>query len=246
MTNRYWNPQVCEVASETGFSARHRSIAHQVCAFAAIIAITFSMNCRAQSAGEQLPYQQMLAGASAEAPVANAAFAPGPDAGQAAPLHARIHIRQTRMTLNRKLSQPVCDGRPVELGGSCRDGTDKRLFPEITMELFSFADDTMLGSAQIGTMIGEERSNSGKHSYWHVIPQYGRVWNEPGDGDWSRAALPIMLVHNFENVAHQGLITFLYKGGDMSDVRLQFVQQSTPWNTPGALRRLGDRNGGDA
>ena len=100
------------------------------------------------------------------------------------------------------------------------------------MELFSFADGTMLGSAQIGTMIGEERRNSGKHSYWHVIPQYGRVWKEPGDGDWSRAALPIMLVHNFENVAHQGLMTFLYQGDDMSDIRLQFVQQSTPWNTP--------------
>ncbi len=232
MTSRYSNPQVCEVASMTVFSARHRSIAHPVCAFAAILTITFSLACRAQSAGEHLPRQQMLAGVAAETPVANAAFTPGPDAWRAEPLHARFHIRQTRMTLNRTLSQPICDGRPVEQGGSCRGGADKRLFPEISMELFSFADDTMLGSAQIGTMIGEERRHSGKHSYWHVIPQYGRVWKEPGDGDWSRAALPIMLVHNFENVAHQGLMTFLYQGDDMSDIRLQFVQQSTPWNTP--------------
>ena len=216
----------------TVFFARHPSVAHPVCAFAVILTITFSLACRAQSAGEHLPREQMLAGVAAETPVANAAFTPGPDAGRAEPLHARIQIRQTRMTLNRKLSQPICDGRPVEQGGSCRGGADKRLFPEISMELFSFADDTMLGSAQIGTMIREERRRSDKHSYWHVIPQYGRVWKEPGDGDWSRAALPIMLVHNFENVAHQGLMTFLYQGDEMSDIRLQFVQQSTPWNTP--------------
>ena len=211
---------------------RYRGVASPALVFATVLAFTFSLVCRAESVGEHLPKEKLLAGAVAEAPVANAAFAPGPDAGQAEPLHARIHIRQTPMTLNRELSQPICDGRPVEQGGSCRGGADKRLFPEISMELFSFADDTMLGSAQVGTMIGEERLNSGKQSYWLVIPQYGRVWREPGDGDWSRAALPIMLVHNFENVAHQGLMTFLYQGDEMSDIRMQFVQQSTPWNTP--------------
>lgn len=232
MKSQQSNRPVCEMVGTTMYTAGQRSVAYPVCMFAAILTMMFSLTCRAQSAGEHLPRQQMLAGAAAEAPVANAAFAPGPDAGRAEPLHARIRIDQTRMTLKPKLSQPVCDGRPVKLGGSCRGGADKRLFPEITMELFSFADDTMLGAAQIGTMIGEARSDSGERSYWHVIPQYGRVWKEPGDGDWSRAALPIMLVHNFENVAHQGLMTFLYKGDDMSDIRLQFVQQSTPWNTP--------------
>ena len=101
------------------------------------------------------------------------------------------------------------------MGGSCRGGSDKRLFPEITLELFSFADDTMLGSAETGTMIGEDRGRSGQSSYWRAIPQYGRVWREPGDGDWSRAALPIMLVHDFENVAHQGLLTFVYRDDEL-------------------------------
>ena len=122
MTSLYSNHHVCEVASETVFSARHRSVLRPVCAIAAILAITFSVTCRAQSAGEHLPRQQLLAGAVAEAPVANAAFAPGTDAEQAEPLHATIHIRQTRMTLNRSLEQPICDGRPVTQGGSCRGG----------------------------------------------------------------------------------------------------------------------------
>ena len=114
----------------------------------------------------------------------------------------------------------------------CRGGADKRVFPAISLEVFSFDDNTMLGSTQVGTIIGEDDSASDKTSYWHVIPQYGRVWKEPGDDDWSRAAFPIMLVHDFENVAHQGLATFLYNGNDISDLRIQFVQQSTPWNTP--------------
>ena len=217
MTTPNSNLQVC---NKTASSTRTA---------ATVLLLILSANSHAESA---LPKEALLGDGAAISPVANAAFAPGPDAGQAAPLHGTIRISQTRMTLSRELAQPVCDGRPVEMGGSCSDGTDKRLFPEIELELFSFADDTKLGAAEIGTMIGETGTRSGNRSYWHVIPQYGRVWKEADDGDWSRAAMPIMLVHDFENVAHQGLMTFLYRDGDISKVRMQFVQQSTPWNTP--------------
>lgn len=174
----------------------------------------------------------MLAPPPPEAPVPNAAFVPAADAQPAESLHLELTLRQTELELEPELAQPVCDGRPVDLGGSCRGGADKRLFPGISLELFSFDDDTRLGALQIGQMVAEKNADSGRTSYWHVIPQYGRVWKEPGDGEWSRAAFPLMLVHNFENVAHQGLASFLYKGNEVSDVRLQFVQQSTPWNTP--------------
>jgi CubicO group peptidase (beta-lactamase class C family) len=178
------------------------------------------------------PRDEMLSDRPLGRPVSNAAFAPAGDAAKADPLHATVSIHQTALMLDRELSQPVCDGRKVELGGSCRGGADKRVFPAIAVELFTFEDNSMLGSPEVGTMIAEKDADSDKESYWHVIPQYGRVWKEPGDGDWSRAALPIMLVHDFENVAHHGLATFLYKGNAVSDIRMQFVQQSTPWNTP--------------
>jgi hypothetical protein len=187
---------------------------------------------QAGPATENLSKEVMLSDRPMDGPVANAAFIPGDDAAKADPLHATISIEQTELTLNRELSQPVCDGRPVALGGSCRGGADKRLFPAISLEFFTFDSNTMLGSAQVGTIVGEDPSRSGETSYWHAIPQYGRVWKEPGDGGWSRAAFPIMLVHDVENVAHQGLATFLYKGNDVSSFRIQFVQQSTPWNTP--------------
>ena len=38
------------------------------------------------------------------------------------------------------------------------------------------------------------------------------------DGDWSRAAFPLMLVNDTENHAHQGLATFLYQDGKISFV----------------------------
>lgn len=174
----------------------------------------------------------MISDRALKTPVVNSAFIPGADAERAAPLHARIIIQQTRLSLDRDLAQPICDGRPVRLGGSCRGGADKRVFPAISLEIFSFDEDTMLGSVEVGTMVAGDAAESDTKSYWHIIPQYGRVWREPGDEDWSRAAFSIMLVHDFENVAHQGLATFLYKGSDVSNLRLQFVQQTTPWNTP--------------
>jgi len=198
----------------------------------AALVVCIGSEARAGPAEQFLPKDLMLEGRPLDGPVANAAFIPASDALRADALHATIIIQQTELMFDRELSQPVCDGRQVEIGGSCRGGADKRLFPAISLELFSFDQHTKLGSARVGTMIAETDAGSVASSYWHVILQYGRVWKEPGDGDWSRAAFPIMLVHDFENVAHQGLATFLYKGEKVSDVRLQFVQQSTPWNTP--------------
>ncbi|MFQ5982470.1 MAG: hypothetical protein ACE5KS_03755, partial [Woeseiaceae bacterium] len=109
-------------------------------------------------------------------PVVNAVFVPGRDAMQADPLHATINLEQTELMLDRDLAQPVCDGRKVQLGGSCRGGTDKRLFPAVSLEFFSFDADTMLGAAQIGMMVAETDTGKDRKSYWHVIPQYGRVW----------------------------------------------------------------------
>lgn len=203
-------------------------------AFGSVAILSFVLfgKVEAGPVAENLPKEIMLSERPMDGPVANATFVPGDDAMKADRLHAIISIEQTEMSLDRELAQPVCDGQKVELGGSCRGGTDKRIFPAISLEFFSFDDDTRLGSTQVGTMIAEEDSGSGTKSYWQVIPQYGHVWKEPGDEEWSRAAFPIMLVHNSENVAHQGLATFLYKGNEVSDLRIQFVQQSTPWNTP--------------
>ncbi len=176
-----------------------------------------------------LPLDMMLSGSDLAAPVDNAGFYPPSDATPAPALAVRLAIEQTRMLFEPEIPQPVCDGSAVELGGSCRGGHDKRLLPAFTLDLFTAGE--VLAAIQIGEMLGDERTG-GSRSYWHVIPQYGRVWRQPGDGDWSRAAFALMLVHDMENHAHQGLASFLYAGGEATDLRFQFVQQTAPFNIP--------------
>lgn len=47
--------------------------------------------------------------------------------------------------------------------------------------------------------------------YWDYILTPGRVWQEPGDDDWTRAALPFALVEKNANCVHNGLLTFGFK-----------------------------------
>lgn len=49
------------------------------------------------------------------------------------------------------------------------------------------------------------------HPHWDYILTPGRVWQEPGDGDWSRASLPFALVEKNANCTHNGLLTFAFK-----------------------------------
>jgi|AntAceMinimDraft_5_1070358.scaffolds.fasta_scaffold00805_9 hypothetical protein len=47
--------------------------------------------------------------------------------------------------------------------------------------------------------------------YWDYILTPGRVWREPDDEGWSRAALPFALVEKNANCVHNGLLTFGFK-----------------------------------
>jgi len=157
---------------------------------------------------------ELLAGAVGRAPVANSAFYPGADALPAPPFAATLRIQQATLQTNPALVNPVQDGR------------DARLFPAVNLELFT-VDDQLI-PVQMGEMISASAPAQGR-SYWRVIVQAGRVWREPGDGGWSRASLPVMLVSDMENQSHQGLATFVYRNDRVSGLRLQFVQQSAPW-----------------
>ena len=165
-------------------------------------------------AADLLPKSALLAGRPQSSPVANAAFYPGPDALPARALSGVIAIRQSSLQ-----SEPAID-KPMQ------DGRDARLFPGIAIELFTLDD--LLVPVQRGEMV-RETAPGATPSYWRVIPQIGRVWREKADGDWSRAALPLMLVNDTENHAHQGLATFLYRDGKISSLALQFVQQTAPY-----------------
>ena len=93
---------------------------------------------------------------------------------------------------------------------------------------------------QRGQIVAERAAETA--SYWSIIPQFGRIWRDPGEeGPWSRAALPLMLVGDTENHSHQGVATFRYKGREVSELEFQFVQQTAPYSAAAAFHRLGAR-----
>ena len=166
-------------------------------------------------AAELLPVQAFEGARALDAPVANAAFAPGKGALPAPEFAGVLKIHAAPMQMQPVLTQP-----PVI------QGRDTRIFPGVQLEFFTLGD--LLVPVQRGEMV-RETSAGPTQSYWRVIPQFGKVWREKGDGDWSRAAFPIMLVNDTENHAHQGLATFLYRPGQVTGLMIQFVQQTGPY-----------------
>ena len=165
-------------------------------------------------AAELLPAQAFEAARVADAPTANAAFAPGDGALPAPAFTGVLKIHPARMQTLPVLQQPLIQGR------------DARIFPGVQLEFFTIGD--VLVPVQRGEMVRESGAGS-PPSYWRVIPQFGKVWREKADGDWSRAAFPVMLVNDTENHAHQGLATFLYRPGQVTGLAIQFIQQTGPY-----------------
>jgi hypothetical protein len=187
--------------------------------------------------GKLLPSDLMRSTRPLESPVDNAAYVPAGDAGVAEPFSGVVGIAQSTLSTLPVLETPVIDGR------------DARLFPAVKLAFFSMGD--VLVPVGRGEMI-KESARAKVQSYWRVIPQFGRIWKEKGDGAWSRAAFPVMLVNDTENHAHQGLATFLYRQAEITAVRFQFVQQTTPYLIPQhfvawgrASAALEARSGGD-
>lgn len=167
-------------------------------------------------AAQILPVQAFESARTLEEPVLNAAFIPGEGALPAPAFAGVLKVAPVQMQLNPGLEQPVILGR------------DARTFPGVQLEFFTMGD--VLVPVERGEMV-RETSGGATPSYWRVIPQFGRVWREKADGEWSRAAFPIMLVNDTENHAHQGLATFLYRPGQVTGLILQFVQQTAPYLT---------------
>ncbi len=104
-------------------------------------------------------------------------------------------------------------------------GRDSKLFPGVALSFFTDKGDLVPFTQDV---IRYGSAGSG-HSFWDMIVQPGRVWSEPVDGDCSRSAFPFALVNSLEGETHNGLATFLYKPGRISNLRFQIVQQTAPF-----------------
>ncbi|MBU3671953.1 MAG: hypothetical protein FGM43_05330 [Sinobacteraceae bacterium] len=195
-------------------SHREARRAWQVMACAAITLMSVA-TATAAPASIHLPVPSLTGPITSPAsPVDHSAFTPSTDALPAAVLQGILEIAEGRLQSSPQLLKPLIEGR------------DALLFPAISLSLFSDGD--LLVPVQRGSMV-RELATKPPRSYWRVIPQTGRIWREPGDGEWSRAALPLMLVNDTENHAHQGVATFLYREGAVSALRLQFAQHTGPY-----------------
>ncbi len=62
---------------------------------------------------------------------------------------------------------------------------------------------------------------------WEFILEPGKVWQESGDSDYSRASLPFALEERNANCMHNGVLTFLFRGdGALSDVAYEIGQET--------------------
>lgn len=177
--------------------------------------MTWSAGHGASAGVPRIAASELLAPSWTGAVIANGAFTPGPDAARAhAPFLGTLRLGETAM-----LTQPAAFSPPLILG------RDPKLFPGVAISFFTdrgdlvpFTQDVIrYGSAAQG------------HSFWDIIVQPGRVWSRPDDRGWSRAAFPFALVNSIEGETHNGLATFLYKDGRVSNVRFQIVQQTAPF-----------------
>ena len=147
--------------------------------------------------------------------IANTAFTPGSQTVRAhAPFLGTLRLTETEMTT-----------RPAALSPPSVLGRDPKLFPGVSISFFTDRGDLVPFTQDV---IRYGSSNHG-HSYWDIIVQPGRVWSQSGDGDWSRGGFAFALVNSIEGETHNGLATFLYKDGRVSNVRVQIVQQTAPF-----------------
>ncbi|MGY0612563.1 serine hydrolase [Luteimonas sp. A501] len=67
----------------------------------------------------------------------------------------------------------------------------------------------------------------GSHPWWEFVIEAGRAWDEPGDGGWTRAAIPFALVQKNANCTHNGVLMLLFKdGGAVSRAAIQISSET--------------------
>lgn len=156
----------------------------------------------------------LLSGAQPSGVIDNRAFVPDSTARPAhRPFSGDVVICESLMRTT-----------PTDLRFHAVRGKDPHYFPAVRLS-FITVDGDLVPSTQEVIRTG---FLPGGRSYWDIIVQPGRVWSEPADGSWSRAAFPFALVNSMEGETHNGLAIFLYRGHEVSPLRYQIVQQTLP------------------
>lgn len=163
---------------------------------------------------------QLLNGVRPHGLTANARFARPEVARHAPAFNATLRLAGATMRVHsdardHRLTNPV-------------SGKDTTFFPDARIRFFTVGTH-LVPATQNVIRIG---SLPGTRSYWDLIVQPGRVWTERGDHGWHRASFPFALVNSIEGETHTAIALFLYRGEQVSPVRYQVVQQTSPYDVP--------------
>jgi CubicO group peptidase (beta-lactamase class C family) len=150
-----------------------------------------------------------------DSPIPDSAFVPSSQAtGARHQLIGALNIAETPMHLSLGKN-----------GECCYLGKRIDLFPKCALE-FITASSTLIPTNR------DIQRPLGGNSYWDIILSPGRIWAEPDDNGWSRAAFPFVLSHSMENDSHNGLGLFLFNDSEVSQLRFQITQQTAPYLLP--------------
>jgi hypothetical protein len=194
---------------------RRRAMWHPVALSLCALSFAAVPCAAAPPAAQRISASELRSPAWSGGIVANTAFTPAPDA---APAHGPF-----LGTL--RLAEAVMSSWPAEFAPRVVMGRDPKRFPGVAISFFTDQGDLVPFRQDV---IRQGSIGKGR-SYWDIIVQPGRVWAEPADDGWSRAAFPFALVHSIEGETHNGLATFLYRDGRVSNLRFQVVQQTAPF-----------------
>ncbi len=93
----------------------------------------------------------------------------------------------------------------------------------------SWIDDFDYAFVQHGDVLIPQRRGPirSSHLWWEVILEPGRVWDEPGDQGYTRAAIPFSLTQKNANCAHNGVLMILFKDRQIIDRAAMQISSET-------------------
>jgi hypothetical protein len=147
-------------------------------------------------------------------PWSMAAFSPPSDSAQA----PSRNIFEGRLQLVRELAQQDFSVLLDRYGDAAANAGAATHLPEFDFEFVQSGD--ALIPARRGAL-------ASAHPAWEFILEPGRVWDEAGDGEYSRAALPFTLEERNANCMHNGVLTFLFRSdGSISNVAFEIAHET--------------------
>jgi CubicO group peptidase (beta-lactamase class C family) len=104
-------------------------------------------------------------------------------------------------------------------------GKDPQLFPGVRISFITRGDELI----PLNQDIIRHGSLPGTKSWWDFLVQPGKIWAERQDGGWSRASFPFALMNSLDGETRNGVAMFLFKDGNVTNVRYQITSETAPF-----------------